>query len=363
MINNQLLGYIKQQLSINISREVIVNNLKSQGWTDADLNEAFLAIGSVTPPTPIPVSPIVSPMAPKVVKSNKVLLIVLMLILLGGGSAVGYFFYLKPNIVKSIVVPDTENTVENQEVNQTSSQASTISNPDIERVKIILEDIRQGFLTGNKDLIIKHSSVETASFFSSSEGKLSIVNEFTVNEITQSGTNILADINSSESTMNGPMIFIKEAGDWKLDMTATLKYSADQNNAKKGTGDPNGLPDLIVTSVIVYPSHPLVNNKDVQVAVTIKNIGTKTSDNGAPLVATLIGFTKETPVQGGALYPITPGETVTWDFNPYKNNDVFKVSDTPGQKTIQIVLNKYHDVIESNYDNNIFTQKVEVFSK
>ena len=118
----------------------------------------------------------------------------------------------------------------------------------------------------------------------------------------------------------------------------------------------------MVTSVVVSPSHPVVNSKDVQIVVSIKNIGDKTSDGGAPLIATLLGFAKETPIQGGSLVPLTPGETTTWTFNPYKSNDFFKISDTAGQKTIQIVLNKDRKITESNYDNNVFTQVMQVYS-
>lgn len=141
-----------------------------------------------------------------------------------------------------------------------------------------------------------------------------------------------------------------------------MQQAVDQSNAKKGAGDPNGLPDLVVTSVNVTPSHPVVNSKDVEIAVTIKNSGTKTSDDGAPLEASLIGFTHEVPMQGGTYSPITPGETVTWSFHPYKSNDFFKISDTPGQKTIQIVLNKDRKIVESNYDNDIFTQTVQMYA-
>ena len=65
MINDQLLGYVKRQLSLNVSREVITNNLKSQGWTDADLSEVFAAIApapatapvTATAPSSVPLSP------------------------------------------------------------------------------------------------------------------------------------------------------------------------------------------------------------------------------------------------------------------------------------------------------------------
>jgi len=43
MTNQQLLDYIKQQLSQGVSREVISSNLLSQGWQQQDINEAFSA--------------------------------------------------------------------------------------------------------------------------------------------------------------------------------------------------------------------------------------------------------------------------------------------------------------------------------
>ncbi len=41
MPNQQLLDYIKQQLRQGVSREIINNNLISQGWQQSDINEAF----------------------------------------------------------------------------------------------------------------------------------------------------------------------------------------------------------------------------------------------------------------------------------------------------------------------------------
>ena len=126
MINPQLLGYIRQQLSLNVSKEAIANSLKSQGWTDADLGEAFAAVGVVTPPTPTaPVTPLSpatsapasaisslsSPMTPNVnpsfsqpqpvvnvsvaphTKSKAIFFIVFVLILLGAVGAGAYVYY------------------------------------------------------------------------------------------------------------------------------------------------------------------------------------------------------------------------------------------------------------------------------
>ena len=249
-----------------------------------------------------------------------------------------------------------------------SANTEANSSQDIDRVRIILEDIRQGYITDNKALVIKHSSVETASLLSNDKKRDHPASSFTVNSVFESGANVVANVTivSDGETTTQELVFIKENNDWKFDISATfereMSQAVNQAEAKKGTGDPSGLPDLVVVSTTVFPNRPIVNNKEVEITVTIKNAGTKTSDGGAPLVATLLGFTDGTPVQGGALYPITPGETVTWSFHPYGQNEFFKISDTPGQKTIQIVLNKDREIKESNYNNNVFTQTVQMFS-
>ena len=63
MINNQLLDYIKSQLALNVSREVIGNNLKGAGWNDDDIKEAFSSLvqtvqKSPVAPTPAPATPV-----------------------------------------------------------------------------------------------------------------------------------------------------------------------------------------------------------------------------------------------------------------------------------------------------------------
>ena len=101
MINDQLLGYVKQQLSLKMEKEVIVGNLKSQGWTDADINEVFAAIIPIVAPTPVPISPAVSGVMPKmaepqsmpVIKSKKTLSVILILILLGLTGGAGIYAY------------------------------------------------------------------------------------------------------------------------------------------------------------------------------------------------------------------------------------------------------------------------------
>lgn len=64
MINGQLLGYIRQQLSLKTPRDVITNNLRSTGWNELDIKQAFDAVIPPSVATPInPPQPIVNPVA------------------------------------------------------------------------------------------------------------------------------------------------------------------------------------------------------------------------------------------------------------------------------------------------------------
>lgn len=392
MINQQLLDYIKQQSQQNVSKEQVKSSLVANGWASFDVDEAFSVVLSQPSVIPQPsidtvqkIQLVPDTINPEVVQQdsidkdtqksfNKVILELLsIIIVLGALSILGWFafkYFFSPKINNQTEVPLVSQEKNKTSHSQTSPKISVtpitsnpdIINPDIEKVNAALFDIRQGYLTGNEALIVKHESTETAKFFASASGKIKPVSAFVVDNVLPLGANILANISSTETTLTGPMVFIKENGDWKFDITATFKYIGDQNNANKGAGDSNGLPDLIVMSATVYPSRPIVNSKDVKVTLNIKNVGTKTSDNGAPLVATLVGFADGTPVQGGPLLAIAPGQIATYDFYPYHGNDFFKVSDKSGQKTIQIVLNKDRKILESNYDNNLFTQTVYMYS-
>lgn len=293
------------------------------------------------------------------------LVIILVALLAIGGGA--YFYLSKKPAGSPVVVIPAKNSpvVNNSVVNNNAEVKKTpppvvagVSDEDINRVKAILEDIRQGYLTGDTSLIIKHSSVETASFFSA--GKPSPVSIFIVNSVSKLGSNIKANVTINSEAQD--MVFIKEGGDWKMDITASFDLIFLGDATKKGTGDPKGYIDLVVTGITVFPSHPVVNDKDVKIIVSIKNTGTKTSDNGSLATGELLGFADGFPIDGGVLSPLTPGETGTWNYHPYGGNDFFKVSDTPGQKTIKIVLNGDRTVIESNYDNNTFTQAVEMYA-
>jgi uncharacterized protein YneF (UPF0154 family) len=259
MVNQQLLDYIKQQLGQNISKEQIKNSLVANGWEVSDVEEGFNAVAPqpapiprapsmipniqpIQPAQPIqpiyhiqPISNLINPtiQQPSFAKQEKpktgkkvILFLIILIILVGGGYfALKYFSNAQTNNAP------VQTPAVNQEANQTPLATTPIpapvaENPDITRVKAILVDIRQGFLTGDKTLIVKHSSVATAEFMSSS--KMGSVSSFTVDSVYQSGVNIVASITATGRISNQPptqnMVFIKEGGDWKFDLDATEQY-------------------------------------------------------------------------------------------------------------------------------------------
>jgi len=69
MINQQLIDYIRQQLTAGVSRESIKTALISQGWSERDITEGFMVIekpsiaSTAIPQTPVTTSP-VQPIVP-----------------------------------------------------------------------------------------------------------------------------------------------------------------------------------------------------------------------------------------------------------------------------------------------------------
>jgi len=105
MVNQQLLNYIKQQLQQGVSREIITNNLISQGWQQSDVNEGFSSIDSFNTSSQIssPQSFSTLPQQPER-KGNKTLLAIISIIgaLIIGSGVFGYFYYFQETPEKVI---------------------------------------------------------------------------------------------------------------------------------------------------------------------------------------------------------------------------------------------------------------------
>lgn len=122
MINQELLKYIGDELSKGTSRDIIQNNLISQGWSMSDINEGFFALGSKTTTPKINIQGFVSPQ--EKTKHSFALITILILFAIGGGV----FAYYKYMLIKekSINITETINTT-----TQASTTQDIISNPDI----------------------------------------------------------------------------------------------------------------------------------------------------------------------------------------------------------------------------------------
>lgn len=187
MINDELLGYIRQQLSLNVSKEIISSNLKSQGWTDADVNEAFAAIVPMPANmiTPKPVSFDTSGVAinssqPVHKKWKKIVYIILVFILLGalGGGAYAYYlgvFVSLPSLTSQAI--DSARSAKSANYDITlSADLSGINTDGISQMFPGVINLKQFSLTskGSYDSSdsenFKGSSVVSANIGSSSAG-------------------------------------------------------------------------------------------------------------------------------------------------------------------------------------------------
>jgi hypothetical protein len=192
-----------------------------------------------------------------------VVIIVLAVAVIGGIVYVNYVYLpqmaaQKNNIAQSTSTTATTTTTSTSTLTSTltlpaattgnHSASSTVAahaatttaqsaNSDIARVKVILQDIRQSFLTGNYALFAKHASASTLELMPAMTGT---VTTFTINNVYQSGADIVASVTLTGLPSNQPptqnLVFIKEAGDWKLDVNASILFGYNQSNANQSTG-------------------------------------------------------------------------------------------------------------------------------
>lgn len=114
MITPEIINYIKQQITLGISREQISGNLKQNGWNDADIAEAFSALAN--PANNVPHAPQSVVAKPSLMIRNIIIFIILLALLGGAGW---WWFYGRKTIpvvqeesIKSstaVQAPKTEN--------------------------------------------------------------------------------------------------------------------------------------------------------------------------------------------------------------------------------------------------------------
>ena len=103
MINQQLLDFIKQQLSSGSTKEKISSDLLANGWTAQDVQEGFNALTiPATPVSSVPSTPATPSFVQKKSHSGmKIFFTVLVLFLLAGGASAYYF---KDRLVKLPII-------------------------------------------------------------------------------------------------------------------------------------------------------------------------------------------------------------------------------------------------------------------
>ncbi len=149
MINQQLLDFIKSQLSKGVDKETITKELLGSGWVQADIQEGFNAIN-----TPV-INPIINPIINPVVSNSvnnsvlsqttnhsgkKVLLIIVVLFIITVGVS-GYYFRNDIPVIKDLIksksVPVSE--IKQKENTQTQIQKEEAVAPQQEQNQVVVE--------------------------------------------------------------------------------------------------------------------------------------------------------------------------------------------------------------------------------
>ncbi len=299
MINDQLLNYIKQQLSLNITKEVITGNLKTQGWTDQDVGEAFLALSNPTPvPTNIPrmeattmtptttVDPASISSVPKSRKGLFVSIIIILLLLAGGGLYGYYSGYFSP--LSNIFLKSVDN------VRLAQSAGFDVV---IEYSKVVKEDVEQ---SGLEDLGL-FPDFDTSTIKFTTTGKY----DFYLPENKKSYADLFVEVGS-------------------LDIGAEIR-TIDNNFYAQITKLP---------SLSLLAGFSDFEKKWIYFPLSSKEDGEETETNleGSPLdmVSEIFGVDSKileliTPEQKEAIYNLTKNAkliTVVDKFTPEKINDV-----------------------------------------
>jgi hypothetical protein len=137
MTNQQLLDFIRQQLSKGVTKEKITSDLLVNGWTAQDIQEGFSAIptpafpvsnplNAYTPPAYNNASSFITPVQKKSHSGSRIFLIVLVLFLLAGGASAYYF---KGDLMNLPIVKDIFPTKVAIAPNTTPIQIPIITTP------------------------------------------------------------------------------------------------------------------------------------------------------------------------------------------------------------------------------------------
>ncbi|MFA4889418.1 MAG: hypothetical protein WC628_07600 [Candidatus Omnitrophota bacterium] len=243
---------------------------------------------------------------------------------------------------------------------------------NITEAKESFNKIRQANTNKDEVLYKQYLSMKTLdTLFSIPGGSIKWCKDLSLVKVSENGDKVIMTISRTEN--NGIVnthdnIFIKEYGVWRMAMLESMeaegqqyKVQTEKKLSAAATNEPkNGIVDLIVTDVKVYPNHPKVNNFDSQIKISAKNIGTKTAIKA---VYALVQLVKDGVVEDrcdvGVMDSVGPGEIVTFSYKPFMNPHTQLKA---GLKELRIFLNGEHVFInENDSSNRKFTKTIEFF--
>lgn len=361
MSYQQLTEYIRQNRIRGVGDETIKQNLINAGWLNEDIIRAFnylQAQQSIDGRYSNQFSQSNKQNIVRIKEKNGLGFYLIFLILII--SALGVYFYYSKIYLNNVNRADLKGN--DGSIKNSLATTSPVLDNDLLEVKNKMEEIKNGYLKGDNALIFKNST--DATIASISAQKIDSISAFSVNNIKRLNQDMFA-INVTLVYQGVPdiknYVFIKQDGYWKYDLPSSLSYSSSLVS-QFVVDEANNLPDLKIVDVKLSNSKPVVNDKNFYLTISIKNDGVKESD-GAPLTVNLVGFDQSMVVNGGSNAKLQPGEIVNWVYYPYEKNQVYKISDKPGEKTLEVRLNDNNEIKESNYSNNRFNRTFQVYAR
>ncbi|MDQ5949230.1 MAG: binding 1 protein [Patescibacteria group bacterium] len=247
--------------------------------------------------------------------------------------------------------------------NNNFTTTTVIPNPlasqaDMDRVRQIIESINSSASAGDTTGVLKHFSSRTAQSVSGTDNDLK--SKYTIIRLAQYGVDIAVTTTKTTavgSVVDADMVFVKEDGDWKYDAMMTEKYVWDKSDMNKGRGDPNGSPDLMIVGMTVLPTSEIFNDRDIEIAIVVRNIGLKSADGPWKLTVQMWTSTGEKVIAQVAVPTLISGQVRTVMLRPY---DMGVRRFVDGDNTIIVSLNPEKTLIESDYSNNILNKIVKM---
>lgn len=226
MITPELINFIKQQISVGVSREQISQTLQSNSWSLADIDEAFHQLAF---PVQVPVT---------ANKNMRWLLWIIIIILLSGVGYVIWAFGFQQK-VKNVSSDQDNNQVQQNEIvvpsdnAQNAQETPIVLGPKDSFIKINNElYTKVSTWSEYSDLVYKYGNAEVVAMFDSKQSEINAATEDFKQKVLVA-TKALGmrpdEIKNIQETITGDTATLTIAGvDPKLTGKVTMNYENGQ---------------------------------------------------------------------------------------------------------------------------------------